>query len=114
MAEQHKAGKLFILASAGAKRSQLLPDIPTLKESGINVVADVAIDAYGPAKLPPDIVKRLREAMNAAINDPDTQQRMRNYGLFPAPATGEELVALQAEETKMWATPIRDSGFTGE
>jgi tripartite-type tricarboxylate transporter receptor subunit TctC len=114
MAEQHKAGKLRILAAAGGQRNPLLPDVPTLKESGIDVVADVAIDAYGPANIPAEIVTRLRTAMNQAIGHPDTQQRMRAYGLFPAPASAAELVAFQAAETKMWAEPIRDSGFTGQ
>jgi tripartite-type tricarboxylate transporter receptor subunit TctC len=114
MAEQHKGGKLRILAAAGARRSPLLPDVPTLKESGIDVVADVAIDAYGPANMPPELVKRLNAAMIKAINDPDTQQRMRAYGLFPSPSTAEELIAFQAAETRMWAAPIKESGFTGQ
>ena len=108
------AAKLRILADTGPKRSQLAPEIPTLQESGINVAADVAIDAYGPANLPPDIVKRLHTALMDAINSPDVKQRIVTYGLFPSPSTPEELAKFQAEEIKMWAEPIRESGFKGD
>ena len=114
MFEQHKAGGLTILADAGPKRSPLEPAIPTLRESGIDVAADVAIDAYFPANTSADLVKRMNKAMTDAINSPDVTQRMRVYGLFPATTGPEELVKLQMEETKMWAQPIKDSGFTGE
>ncbi|HVG51950.1 MAG TPA: tripartite tricarboxylate transporter substrate-binding protein [Xanthobacteraceae bacterium] len=112
--ELHKAGKLRILADTGPKRSQLAPEIPTLRESGINVAADVAIDAYGPAGLSPDTVKRLHSALMQAINSPDVRERLVRYGLFPSPSSPEELVKFQADELKLWAEPIRDSGFKGE
>lgn len=112
--ELHKSGKLRILADTGPKRSQLAPEIPTLKESGIDVAADVAIDAYGPANLPPEMVKRLNTALMAAINSPDVKQRLMAYGHSPSPSSPEELAKFQAEETKMWAEPIRESGFKGE
>jgi len=114
MFEQHKAGGLHILADTGPKRSPLDPSIPTLREAGIDVAADVAIDAYGPAGMPPDVVTRLHTAMMQAITSPDVVQRMKTYGLFPAPSTPEELMKFQVEETKLWAVPIKDSGFTGE
>jgi tripartite-type tricarboxylate transporter receptor subunit TctC len=114
MIEQHRAGKLHILADTGPNRSPLAPEIPTLKESGIDVAADVAIDAYGPANLPADMVKKLNAVLTDAIQAPDVQQRLRTYGLFPAPSSPDELVKFQADETKMWAVPIRDSGFTGD
>lgn len=114
MIEQHRAGKLTILADTGPRRSPLAPEIPTLKESGIGVAADVAIDAYGPANMSPELVKKLNVAMTQAIQAPDVQQRLKTYGLFPAPSSPEELVKFQAEETKMWAEPIHDSGFTGD
>jgi tripartite-type tricarboxylate transporter receptor subunit TctC len=114
MFEQHKAGGLQILADTGPKRSPLEPAIPTLRESGIDVAADVAIDAYGPAGMAPDLVKRIHTAMIQAISAPDVQQRLKTYGLFASPASPEELVKFQTEETKMWAVPIKDSGFTGE
>lgn len=114
MNEQHQAGKIRILADVGPKRSPLDPSVPTLKESSIDVVADVAIDAYAPAGVPADQIKRLNAALVQAINTPDIQQRMRSYGLFPAPSSPDELRAFQAAEVKMWAEPIKASGFKGD
>jgi tripartite-type tricarboxylate transporter receptor subunit TctC len=114
MFEQHKAGGLHILADAGPKRSPLDPAIPTLRESGIDVAADVAIDAYGPAGMKAETVKRLHDAMAAAIAAPDVITRMKTYGLFPASSTPVDMVKFLVEETKLWAVPIKDSGFTGE
>jgi tripartite-type tricarboxylate transporter receptor subunit TctC len=112
--ELHKAGKLRILADTGPRRSPLAPEIPTLQEAGIDVAADVAIDAYGPANLPPELVKKLHAVLTEAIKAPDVTQRMLTYGLFPAPSTPEELVAFQAAETRMWVEPIKASGFAGD
>ena len=65
-----QAGKLRILADTGPNRSPLAPEIPTLKESGIDVAADVAIDAYGPGEPSADMVKRLHAALTDAIQAP--------------------------------------------
>lgn len=114
MFPNYQAGKLKILANPGPKRSPLDPSIATLKEAGIDVAADIAIDAYGPAGMSPDLVKRLHDAMVGAIASPDVAARMKTYGLFPAPSTPEQLAQFQVEETKLWAVPIKESGFTGE
>ena len=68
----------------------------------------------GPAGMPADLVKRIHTAMMQAISAPDVQQRLKTYGLFAAPSSPEELVKFQTDETRMWAVPIKDSGFTGE
>jgi tripartite-type tricarboxylate transporter receptor subunit TctC len=52
MLEQHKAGNLRIVAATGPKRSALLPEVPTLKESGVDVAVDIAIDVYGSGNAP--------------------------------------------------------------
>jgi tripartite-type tricarboxylate transporter receptor subunit TctC len=114
MFQQHQSGRLRILASVGARRSPLDGNVPTLKESGINVEADVAIDAYAPAGVPAEQIRRLNTAMVQAINSPDVRQRMQAYGLFPAASSPQELAAFQAAEVKMWAEPIKASGFKGE
>jgi tripartite-type tricarboxylate transporter receptor subunit TctC len=114
MMEQHKAGNLRIVAATGPKRSTLLPDIPTLKESGVDVAVDIAIDAYGSGNIPPAAVKRMNAALIAALGNADVLQRILTYGLLPAPSSPEELARKQVEETKLWAAPIKASGFTGE
>jgi len=114
MNEQHQAGRVRILADVGPKRSPLDMNVPTLKESGINVAADIAIDAYAPAGVPVDQVKRLNTVLMQAINAPDVQERLRTYGLFPAPSSPDELRVFQEVELKLWAEPIKASGFKGD
>jgi len=114
MLEQHKAGNLRIVAAAGPKRSALLPDVPTLRESGVNVAVDIAIDAYGSGKIPPPTVARMNAVLIEALGNADVLARILAYGLLPAPSSAEELAQKQIEETKLWAVPIRASGFSGE
>ena len=114
MLEQHNAGNLRIVAAAGPQRSALLPDAPTLKESGVDVAVDIAIDAYASGKVPAPVAARMTKVLLAALDNPDVVARIRAYGLLPAPADAHELARKQAEETKLWAAPIKASGFSGE
>jgi tripartite-type tricarboxylate transporter receptor subunit TctC len=114
LVEYHRAGKIQIIASAGPKRSPIEPDIPTLREQGVDVGVNIAIDIYSTGHIPADIVKRMNEVVVQAINMPDTQARYIGYGLQPSPTTSEELAALQKQETEIWAAPVKASGFTGE
>jgi tripartite-type tricarboxylate transporter receptor subunit TctC len=114
MLEQHNAGNLRIVAAAGPQRSALLPDVPTLKESGVDVAVDIAIDVYASANVPAPVAARMTKVLLTALDNPDVLARIRAYGLLPAPANAQELARKQAEETKLWAAPIKASGFTGE
>jgi tripartite-type tricarboxylate transporter receptor subunit TctC len=114
MMENHKGGKLRVVAVTGEKRSPLLPEAPTLRELGIDVAADIAIDIYGPAGMPPDLVKKLNAALVQAITTPDARAKLSTYGVVIAPTTPEELAAAQAAEMKMWIEPVKASGYTGD
>jgi tripartite-type tricarboxylate transporter receptor subunit TctC len=114
MMEKHKAGNLRIVAAGGPARSALLADVPTLSEAGIDVAVDIAIDAYGSGGIPSPAVTRMNGALIAAIGNPDVLQRILAYGLLAAPSSAEELAQKQIAETKLWAEPIKASGFTGE
>jgi tripartite-type tricarboxylate transporter receptor subunit TctC len=114
MMENHKGGKLRVVAVTGEKRSPLLPDAPTLKELGIDIAADIAIDIYGPAGMAPDLVRKINANLVQAITSPEARARLSTYGVVIAPSTSEQLAAAQAAEMKMWLEPIRASGYTGE
>src|ERR1700730_10839822 len=114
MLEQHKAGNMRIVAATGPKRSALLPEVPTLKESGVDVAVDIAIDVYGSGNAPPALVTRMNAVLLQAISNADVLSRILAYGLLPAPSSADELAQKQIEETKLWAAPIKASGFTGE
>ena len=112
--EHHKAGKVRILAVTGEQRSGALPDVPTLKEQGINMAADAFFGLYGPPGMAADVVARLDRAVADALKAPDVQEKIRNFGLVPNHAPAGELAATQAAHLKRWEAPIKASGFKAE
>lgn len=112
--EHHKAGKVRIVAVTGEQRSRALPDVPTLKEQGINMAADAFFGLYGPPGMAADVVARLDRAVAEALRQPDVQERIQGFGLVPSHASGPELAATQAAHLKRWEAPIKASGFKAE
>jgi tripartite-type tricarboxylate transporter receptor subunit TctC len=112
--EHHKAGKVRILAVTGETRMKALPDVPTLKEAGINTSADAFFGLYGPAGMPPDVVSRIDRAVADALKDPAIQDKIFGFGLVPNHAPSAELAATQVAHLKKWEAPIKASGFKAE
>jgi tripartite-type tricarboxylate transporter receptor subunit TctC len=112
--EHHKAGKVRILAVTGEQRSKSLPDVPTLKEQGINMAADAFFGLYGPAGVPADTVNRIDRAVADALKDPVVQEKIVGFGLVPNHAPSADLAATQVAHLKRWETPIKASGFKAE
>jgi len=111
MIDGHRAGKYKIIATGGVKRSALLPDVPTLKEVGVEMVAQGGVWVYGPPGMRADTVRALNAALVKAVNMPDFRERFAKSGVTVAPSTPQELAKIQAEELKQWAEPVRASGF---
>lgn len=112
--EHHKAGKVRILAVTGEQRSKALPDVPTLKEQGINMAADAFFGLYGPPGMPADVVGRIDRAVADALRDPVVQEKIYAFGLVPSHAPAADLAATQVSHLKRWETPIKASGFKAE
>lgn len=112
--EHHKSGKVRILAVTGETRNKALPDVPTLRESGINVSADAYFGLYGPAGMAPEVVAKIDRAVAEALRDPVIQEKIYGFGLVPNHAGPAELAATQATHFKRWEEPIRASGFKAE
>jgi len=112
--EHHRSGKLKILAVTGEARSSALPEVPTLKELGINVVADAFFGLYGPANMAPDRVQKISDAVAQALNNPEVQSRIRGFGLVPSYSNAQGLTSTQASHYKRWESPIKASGYTAE
>ncbi len=112
--EHHKSGKVRILAVTGDQRTKALPDVPTLKEAGINVSADAYFGLYGPAGMAPDVVAKIDRAVAEAMRDPVIQEKVYGFGLVPNHAGSAELAATQAAHLKRWEAPIKASGFKAE
>jgi tripartite-type tricarboxylate transporter receptor subunit TctC len=112
--EHHRAGKLRIVAVTGESRTKSLPEVPTLKEIGINMAADAFFGLYGPPGMAPDVTARLSRAVADALKQPDVAERITTLGLVSAYGSGAELAATQAAHLKRWEAPIKASGFTAE
>jgi tripartite-type tricarboxylate transporter receptor subunit TctC len=112
--EHHKSGKVRILAVTGEQRSKALPDVPTLKELGVNMAADAFFGLYGPAGMPADMVARIDRAVADALKAPDIQERINGFGLVPNHASSAELGATQSAHLRRWEGPIKASGFKAE
>lgn len=112
--EHHKAGKVRIIAVTGEKRSRSLPEVPTLREQGINMAADAFFGLYGPAGLPADVVSRLDAAVGTVLRDPAIQEKITNLGLVASHAGPADLSATQLSHYRRWEAPIKASGFKAE
>jgi tripartite-type tricarboxylate transporter receptor subunit TctC len=112
--EHHKAGKVRILAVTGEQRNRALPDVPTLKEAGVNMAADAFFGLYGPAGMPADVVNRIDRAVADALKQPDVQEKVYGFGLVPNHAPAAELAATQVAHLRRWEQPIKTSGFKAE
>jgi tripartite-type tricarboxylate transporter receptor subunit TctC len=110
-----KSGRLRALAQTGSTRSQHLPDVPTIGETG--VPGYESIGWYGvlaPAATPPAIVTRVHSEVMRIMATPDMQQRMADLGADPARDTPDQFGAFIRAEIGKWAKVIRDSGATAD
>jgi tripartite-type tricarboxylate transporter receptor subunit TctC len=100
---QIKAGKVRVLASAGARRSRVLPDTPTFIESGLpDVLVDTRYGLLAPAATPPAIVTKIQAAVTKALATPEVRDNYASLGLDPAPLTAQEYTTFLREEIQRW------------
>lgn len=112
--EQHKAGKLRIVAVTGEVRSRALPEVPTLKESGIDITADAYFGLYGPAGMSAETTGRIAKAVADILGQAEVQERIHGLGLNPNFGGPDALAATQAAHYRRWEAPIKASGFTAD
>jgi tripartite-type tricarboxylate transporter receptor subunit TctC len=108
---QLRAGKLTAIAVATAKRSALLPDVPTVDEAGIKgYAAHSWLGIFVPAKTPQAIVQRLHEELAAALADPAVREKFIANGFEPQASTPEAFARLVKEEMEKWRPVVQRSG----
>ena len=98
--EQHKGGRIRVLATSDKERSPFLPDIPTFKEAGYDIVGSGWYGLYAPAKTPPDMVARLNKAIVAAVQTPEVKQRLLAFALVPTGTSAAEHAKIQKDELR--------------
>lgn len=108
---QVKAGKIRGLAVTSTKRSAAIPELPTVNEAlGLKDYELIAYFAvFAPAGTPADVVTKLNQAINAAANSKDIQEKFAPIGFMVEPGTPEALAQRSQRETAKWAKAIRDA-----
>jgi tripartite-type tricarboxylate transporter receptor subunit TctC len=114
LAEQHKSGGLRILAVMGSSRSELMPEIPTLKETEIDLDATGWFGFYAPAGTGRDIVERLEKAIIVATQTSPARPKILAMGYEPTCTTADALRITQRAEFEQWGAIVRASGFKPE
>ena len=105
------AGQIRAIASSGSKRSPLLPQVPTLRESGIEAAVDGWNSLVAPAGTPRDVIAFLNGHVRAIIGDPDFQKRMIELGGEPFAESPEQLDARLRSDVEMWAGVVKKAGL---
>ncbi len=110
-----KEGKLRLLGSVGAQRYPILPDVPTIAESGVpgyshGVWAAVTM----PAKVPPAVVAKVNADIATVVNAPEVKARLATLGIEVATSTPQELAQLIRDDYARWGKIIRATGIKAD
>ena len=108
---QHAGGKLRILAIGGATRAPELPNVPTLKEAGLDVVADGWNVFFAPASMPAARVRQLGSAIEAIMKTKEMQQKFRDANMDPVAAGPEATAKMIAAFRAKWEPVVKAAGI---
>jgi tripartite-type tricarboxylate transporter receptor subunit TctC len=113
---QHiKSGRLRALAVAGAKRTTFLPDVPTMKEAGVEgVEVPLWFGLLAPAGTPGEIIQALAAAVKKGARSPDMQKKLLEQGAEPVGNTPDDFQAMLKDEVARWAEVVKTSGARAE
>src|ERR1700686_158865 len=106
-----KSDSIRILAVTGAERSAFLPDVPTMKQAGYNVVVESLTGVFLPAKTPDAVVGALSAAMRKATQSQTMIDSLAKFGTEPAFLTPGEFSAWIKAEIARWGPVVQESGF---
>ncbi len=110
-----RAGKVKALAVTGLKRIDILPDVPTLDETGLKGYDAVLwLAVVAPAATPPAIVARMNRELKAVLAEPDVIELLKAQGVNAASSTPEELRALIERDIDKWRKLAKATGITME
>ncbi len=105
-----KSGKVKALAISSPRRSALVPDLPTVAESGLpGFASDTYFGVFAPARTPEVIVARLNRELVKAVQSADVKEQLGRQGAEPVGSTPEQLAAVVKSETEKWAKVIKQA-----
>ncbi|MGE8319124.1 MAG: Bug family tripartite tricarboxylate transporter substrate binding protein [Comamonas sp.] len=108
---QHEAGKLRLLAVSSEQRHPLAPQVPTLKEAGVNLAAAGWNTFFAPRSMPAAQLARYEEAIHRVMQDPETARQFKSSNLDPVVATAAQTRQRLAAYRQQWEPVIRASGY---
>jgi len=110
---QHvKAGRLKALGVTSSKRVPLLPDLPTIAESGVpGYAASAWYGVVAPARVPRDIIQKLNREINALLKNAEFREGMLARGAVPMGGSSEEFAAFMRQEVSKYAALVKESGI---
>jgi tripartite-type tricarboxylate transporter receptor subunit TctC len=109
-----QGGKLRALAVTTAKRSDALPDVPTVGDTVAGYEASAFFGMGVPKGTPPEIIEKLNKEINAGLADPKIKARLAELGGMLIPGSPADFGKVVAEETDKWAKVIKTGGVTLE
>jgi tripartite-type tricarboxylate transporter receptor subunit TctC len=110
--ELHRAGKARLIAVTGNTRDLQVPEVPTLRESGINMDATGWFAVYGPAGMSADQVQRFNQLIVAAIKRPASMEKMKTLGIEVVGSSAVGLAEAQRNDLQRWEKPIKATGIS--
>jgi tripartite-type tricarboxylate transporter receptor subunit TctC len=115
LAQHVRDGKARGLATLLNKRSQTLPDLPTMSEAGMPPFPAVPwMGLFGPAKMPRDVVERLSRELLATLQNPEVRERIERQAMDLNPLPADAMGALAREQTEVWRRLTREAGIVAE
>jgi tripartite-type tricarboxylate transporter receptor subunit TctC len=108
--EYIKAKRLRPLATTTPQRTVLMPDVPTMRESGLDMIVMVWYSVHAPAATPRSIVNRLSDAIRRGAHAPDTKRRLFEMGAEPVGLTPDDAQKMLQDEVALWGAVVRASG----
>jgi tripartite-type tricarboxylate transporter receptor subunit TctC len=113
--QQVQGGKLRAMGVTGPKRSPLMPDVPTLAESGISGYSfETWFMVFAPAGTPKPVIDKLNVSLNKVLNNPGLTERLAKEGIDPTPSTPDQAQAKLTREMDMWAKVVKERGIKAE
>ena len=111
---QIKAGRVRALAVTGPKRSEAMPDVPSISESFAGYDVSNWYAFVGPAKMPRELAARWNREIVRVLNDPQVREQIREHGMDAVPSTPRELGDRIEREYLLWERIVKQAGITAD
>lgn len=103
-----------VIAITSAKRSSLLPNVPTIAETYPGYDSDTWVGAFVPNGTSQSIIKKINAAFNAALADPDVKARLEKQGIAIAAGSPEDLDRIVSRDVKQFTQVVKEQGIKTE